>query len=61
MSKELEAFYELKESIEYKAGDSIVTTVLMAIFGQLLGIDYEPIIEKYVDSLVSCNSGCKVQ
>ena len=47
--------------IYHEAGDSIVTTVLMTIFGQLLGIDYESIIEKYVDSLVSCNSGCKVQ
>ena len=37
--------------IYHEAGDSIVVTVLMSIFGQLLGIDYEPIVEKYVKSL----------
>lgn len=37
--------------IYHEAGDSIVVTVLMGIFGSLLGIDYEPIIQRYVESL----------
>lgn len=37
--------------IYHEAGDSIVVTVLMSIFGQLLGIDYEPIVDQYVASL----------
>lgn len=35
-------------TIYHQAGDSIVVTVLIAIFGKLLGIDYEEIIKKYV-------------
>lgn len=34
-----------------QAGNSIVTTVLMAIFGKLLGIDYETKIEELVEKL----------
>ena len=35
-------------TIYHQAGDSIVVTVLIAIFGKLLGIDYEKVIRKYV-------------
>lgn len=35
-------------TIYHQAGDSIVVTVLIAIFGKLLGKDYEKIIKKYV-------------
>jgi len=34
------------------AGDSIVTTVLMAVFGQLLGIDYQQAIEHLLQELI---------
>ena len=34
------------------AGDSIVTTVLMAVFGQLLGIDYQQAIEQLLQELI---------
>lgn len=37
--------------IYHEAGDSIVVTVLMAIFGKLLGLNYEPIINNYIESL----------
>ncbi len=35
-------------TIYHQAGDSIVVTVLIAIFGELLGIDYEKVIKEYV-------------
>ena len=35
-------------TIYHQAGDSIVVTVLIAIFGKLLGIDYEKVIKNYV-------------
>lgn len=35
-------------TIYHQAGDSIVVTVLIAIFGKLLGIDYEKAIKNYV-------------
>ena len=35
-------------TIYHQAGDSIVVTVLIAIFGKLLGIDYEKVIKQYV-------------
>lgn len=38
-------------NIYHEAGDSIVTTVLMGIFGELLGIDYKAKIETYCDKL----------
>lgn len=38
-------------NIYHQAGDSIVTTVLAALFGELLGIDYKTKIEEYCDSL----------
>lgn len=38
-------------NIYHQAGDSIVTTVLAAIFGEILGIEYRPIIESYADRL----------
>lgn len=34
-----------------QAGNSIVTTCLMGIFGELLGIDYETKIEKLVNEI----------
>lgn len=41
-----------KANIYHQAGDSIVTTVLMGIFGELLGIpDYQAKIEAYADKL----------
>lgn len=39
-------------SIYHQAGDSIVVTVLMAIFGKLLDLDYEAIIKNYVKNLL---------
>lgn len=39
--------------IYHCAGDSIITTCLMAIFGELLQTDYVPIIEDYVRGLVN--------
>ncbi|MBO7528209.1 MAG: DNA cytosine methyltransferase [Clostridia bacterium] len=38
-------------SIYHLAGDSIVTTCLMAIFGELLGIDYKAKIEELVEQI----------
>ena len=35
-------------TIYHQAGDSIVVTVLIAIFGKLLGVDYEKVIKNYV-------------
>lgn len=40
-------------SIYHQAGDSIVTTVLAGIFGELLGYDYESAISEWCDSLAS--------
>lgn len=61
--KALKSINQTDAQIYHEAGDSIVTTVLMAIFGQLLGIDYKPIVEKYVDSLKTstCENKCKMQ
>ena len=40
--------------IYHCAGDSIVTTVLMGIFGELLSIDdYEARIKDYVETIIS--------
>lgn len=39
-------------AIYHVAGDSIVVTVLMAIFGEMLGIDYRKKIGEYVESEV---------
>lgn len=39
-------------AIYHIAGDSIVVTVLMAIFGEMLGIDYRKKIGEYVESEV---------
>ena len=62
--KDYEACKEAGQSranIYHQAGDSIVTTVLVGIFGQLLGIEPEPIIESYVDGLADevCEDGHK--
>ncbi len=40
-----------KSTIYHSAGDSIVTTVLMGIFGTLLEADYSQTIIDYTDSL----------
>jgi len=45
----------VSNSQKYKqAGNSIVTTVLMAIFGELLGIDYKTKIAELVEELKEC-------
>lgn len=51
--KDYEAMAEqLPDSGVYHcAGDSIVTTCLVGMFGQLLGIDPKDCIEKYADKL----------
>ena len=52
--KDTEACREIgqsKSAIYHQAGDSIVTTVLMGIFGEMLGIDYEAKIKDYVEKL----------
>lgn len=38
-------------NIYHQAGDSIVSTVLCGIFGELLGIEWKPIVEGYCDKL----------
>lgn len=38
-------------NIYHQAGDSIVVTVLMGIFGELIGADYGKAIEGYADGL----------
>lgn len=40
-----------KANIYHQAGDSIVTTVLVGIFGELFDMDYESKIEQYCDKL----------
>ena len=40
-----------KSNIYHQAGDSIVTTVLVALFGEALGMDYEKSIDEYTDRL----------
>lgn len=40
-----------KSSIYHQAGDSIVSTVLVGIFGSLLGIDHRPVIREYAEKL----------
>lgn len=39
-------------AIYHQAGDSIVTTCLIAIFGKLLGVDYIYIIDNYINSII---------
>ena len=47
-----EAVGQSKANIYHQAGDSIVTTVLMGIFGELLEVpDYQAKIEAYADKL----------
>lgn len=48
------AVNQSKSSLYHLAGDSIVTTVLMAIFGELLGLDYETKIAELVEELKEC-------
>lgn len=40
-----------KANVYHQAGDSIVTTVLVGIFGELLGVDYGPAIDGYAERL----------
>lgn len=40
-----------KANIYHQAGDSIVTTVLVGIFGELLNVDYKKAIEEYTRKL----------
>ena len=40
-----------KTNIYHQAGDSIVTTVLIALFGEALGMNYEKTIDDYADRL----------
>lgn len=40
-----------KSSIYHQAGDSLVVTVMMGLFGELFGLDYQNKIESYVDDL----------
>ena len=40
-----------RANIYHQSGDSIVTTVLVGIFGTLLGKDYEKAIAEYADKL----------
>lgn len=40
-----------KANIYHSAGDSIVTTVLVAILGSLIGVDYETKIREWSDKL----------
>lgn len=40
-----------KSNIYHQAGDSIVTTVLIGIFGSLIGADYETAISDYAENL----------
>lgn len=38
-------------NIYHQSGDSIVSTVLVALFGELIGVDYKKAIEDYADKL----------
>lgn len=52
--KDTDACREIGESrsqIAHQAGDSIVTTVLMGIFGELLDVDYQTAIDDYTEKL----------
>ena len=40
-----------KANIYHQSGDSICVTVLVGIFGELLGIDYQSKIEAHCDKL----------
>lgn len=40
-----------KSNVYHQAGDSIVVTVLMAIFGSLLGVDYRKKIGEYAEEI----------
>lgn len=40
-----------RANIYHQSGDSIVSTVLVGIFGSLLGMDYREAIEKHADKL----------
>lgn len=46
---------QTENSLYHLAGDSIVTTILIAIFGELLGLDYETKIAEVVEELKECS------
>lgn len=43
--------YQNESTLYHQGGDSICTTVVCAIFGKLLDMDYETIIDNYVETL----------
>lgn len=52
--KDTEACREVglsRANIYHQSGDSIVSTVLVGIFGELFGLDYEKAINEYADKL----------
>ena len=52
--KDTEACREVglsRANIYHQSGDSIITTVLVGIFGEALGIDYQKKIEEYSSKL----------
>ena len=52
--KDTEACREVglsRANIFHQSGDSIVSTVLVGIFGELFGLDYEKAINDYADKL----------
>ena len=52
--KDTEACREVglsKANIYHQSGDSIITTVLVGIFGELFGSDYCKAIDEYADKL----------
>lgn len=51
LDEDFEKVNQSNNSLYHLAGDSIVTTVLMAIFGELLGIDYQSKIENLIKNL----------
>lgn len=51
--RQLRAIGQTDLQIYHEAGDSICVTVLMSIFGKMLDLPYEGIVDEYVDSLKS--------
>lgn len=50
-TKACKAIGQSRYQIAHEAGDSIVTTVLMGVFGELLGIDYQSKIDEHAEKL----------
>ena len=51
------AVNQSNSSLYHLAGDSIVTTCLMGLFGELLGIDYTTKINELVEELIEKKEG----